>query len=113
MPQRLRTTAGQASVELVALLPLIALFAAAAWQMAVAGHASWSVAAAARAAARAEAIGTDPERAARRALTPALERDLAVRVADGWVRVAVRVPPVTPIAVGRVEATARFGEHGA
>jgi len=113
MPDRLRTPTGQASVEVVAVMPLIAILAVAAWQLAISGYAAWSASAAARAAARAQAIGADPEPAARAALTPALEQGLTVRVEDGWVRVGVRVPPVTPIPVGRVEAIARFGEHGA
>ena len=56
---------GQAAVELIALLPLVALLAAGAWQLAVAGHAAWSADAAARAAARAAATGGDARAAAR------------------------------------------------
>src|SRR3712207_1338896 len=88
---------GQASVELVALLPVVALAVMCAWQAAVAGHAVWSVGAAARAAARADAIGADAEAAARARLTRALEQDLRVRREDGWVRVSVRVPVVSPL----------------
>ncbi len=119
MPERLRLpaagrgTAGQASVELVALLPLIALVAVAAWQLAVAGHAIWSVGAAARAAARADAVGADAEAAARARLTPALDASLRVRRDDGWVRVSVRVPEVLPVDLGRATARARFGADGA
>ncbi|MEA2226926.1 MAG: hypothetical protein QOF04_556, partial [Solirubrobacteraceae bacterium] len=46
---------GQATVELVALLPLLMLVALAAWQGVVAGQAIWLSGSAARAAARAEA----------------------------------------------------------
>ena len=52
----------------VALLPLVALLAAGAWQLAVAGHAAWSADAAARAAARAAAVGGDAARRRPRAL---------------------------------------------
>ena len=56
---------GQAAVELVAVLPLVAALLAALWQLALIGDASWSAAGAARAAARAEAVGLDPRAAAR------------------------------------------------
>jgi hypothetical protein len=86
--------AGQASVETVALLPLVALCGALLWQAVVAGQALWLSAAAARAAARAAAVGGDAEAAARGALPPRLESGLSVRAAGGGVRVAVRVPSV-------------------
>ncbi len=109
-----RSTTGQASVELVALLPLIALLAVGAWQLAVAGHAIWAAEAAARAAARAEAVGGDAEAAARARLTPALDATVRVRRDDdGWIRVSVRVPEVLPIHLGRTTAVARFGAEGA
>jgi hypothetical protein len=86
---------GQATVELVALLPVLALLGLALWQVVVAGQAMWLAGAAARAAARASAVGADPAAAARGALPPALERRLRVRAGDpGDVRVAVAVPAV-------------------
>jgi hypothetical protein len=88
---------GQASVELVALLPVVALLALALWQLAVAGYATWATGGAARAAARAAAVGGDPLVAARRALPGALERGLSVR-ADR--RGAVRVRVAVPLVVG-------------
>jgi hypothetical protein len=86
---------GQASVELVAVLPLLALVAALLWQAVVAGQALWLAGAAARAAARAAAVDADAERAARASLPPALEDGLRVGVGrDGSVSVRVRVPAV-------------------
>ena len=85
---------GQATVETVALLPLVVLVGALLWQSVVAGQALWLSAAAARAAARAVAVGGDAEAAARGALPPRLESGLRVRAASGGVRVAVRVPSV-------------------
>jgi len=52
-----RREVGQASVETVALLPLVVLVGALLWQAVVAGQALWLSAAAARAAARAAAVG--------------------------------------------------------
>src|SRR3954452_8796597 len=84
---------GQASVELVALLPFIALACLVVWQLAVAGHAMWSAGGAARAAARAAAVGSDARAAARRALPRRLERGLVVsKTKDGGGRVAGAVP---------------------
>jgi len=100
---------GQASVELVAVLPLAAAVLLALWQAAVAGHAAWSAAGAAEAAARAVAVGADARSAARRRLAPSLEGGLRLRTSsDGAVRVTVRVPSVVGVGVGNVSASARF-----
>jgi hypothetical protein len=101
---------GQASVELAALLPLVVLLAMLLWQAVVAGQALWLSGAAARAAARAAAVGADAEAAARGALPPRLEQGLRVRAvgADG-VRVAVRIPSVlTSGSLTTVESRAAF-----
>jgi hypothetical protein len=90
---RARAEHGQASVELVALLPLIAVLAAALWQAVLAGEAAWLAGSAARAAARAEAVGGDPAAAARRVLPVRLTHGLRVRAeSDGSVAVSVPVP---------------------
>lgn len=89
---RWRAQDGQASVELVAALPFVLLLAALLWQCALAGHAAWLAAHAARAGARAEAVDGDVRAAARSALPEALERGLEVERDDGRVSVRVRVP---------------------
>ena len=91
--RRKRSERGQASVELVAVLPFVLLAGAIAWQLALAGHALWVTAHAARAAARADAVGRDVRAAARSALPDGLEHGLRVRrLAGGGVRVRVRMP---------------------
>lgn len=87
---------GQASVELVVLLPLLALVAALLWQVVLVGQASWLAGGAARAAARAAAVGGDVDGAVRRALPARLEAGAHVR-RDGD-DVSVRVP--IPVVVG-------------
>ena len=104
---------GQASVELVAVLPLIAGLALLAWQALVAGEAWWLAGSAAREAARASALGADPRAAAERVLPDGLERGLRVRVEDGSgrgaVAVRVRVPSVLAGArLGSVTVRARM-----
>src|SRR3954452_20814809 len=110
---------GQATVELVGVLPLVVVLGFAVWQAAVAGQALWMAGAgargaAARAAARAAAVGTDPEAAARAVLPPRLEDGLRVRAQDdGGVRVTVRIPAV--VGGGAVDTTtagARFLPQG-
>ncbi|HEX6652898.1 MAG TPA: hypothetical protein VF072_09155 [Thermoleophilaceae bacterium] len=110
-----RAESGQASVETVALLPLVLVAAAIAWQLVLTGHTLWLCANAARAAARADLVGASPSRAARSALPRSLERDLSVtRVAGDRIRVQLRLPlllhgwhgPVT------VAATASLGGGG-
>lgn len=102
--------AGQATVELVALLPLLAALVAALWQVALVGYAEWGVSAAARAAARAEAVGGDPARAARAHLARSLERGLTVRpLGGGAVRVAIRIPALPGVpSLGHARATGHF-----
>jgi hypothetical protein len=80
---------GQASVEFLAVLPAALLLVLAGWQLALAGQAVWLSGNAARAGARAQAVGRDPRSAARSALPSYLRPGVAVR-ADG-ARVSVRV----------------------
>jgi hypothetical protein len=110
-----RAIRGQATVELVALLPLVAVVALACWQAVVVGQAIWLSGGAARAAARAEAVGGDRLAAARSALPDALHRRVRVRSgADGAVTVVVGVPTVVGgLSLGAVRASARFAPQGA
>jgi hypothetical protein len=105
-----RAPDGQAAVELVALLPIIAALLAGLWQAALAGHAAWAANAAARAAARAHAVGADPRKAARDHLPGSLEPGLRLNtLRDGEVELSVRVPRLPGLpALGRASATARF-----
>ena len=93
---------GQAAVELVAVLPALAVLAVAAWWL-VAGAATWLQAGgAARAGARAAGVGEDPV-ALVRAIAPAA----AVRIdpaRPGRVRVELS-PPALPF-LGRVPVAA-------
>jgi hypothetical protein len=101
-------------VELVAVLPFVALLAMLLWQAAVAGQSAWLAASAARSAARAHAVGLDGAAAARGSLPPRLEHGLLVRSgSDGSVRVRVGVPSV--VGAGRlavVRAEAHFEPQG-
>src|SRR5688572_11149939 len=112
MTSRARQEAGQASVEMVATLPAVLLVGLLVWQLAVAGHATWATANAARVAARAAAVDRDADRAARSALPKALERGLRVRRRDdGLVEVGVRIPLVVRAwgSIATVRARARLG----
>ena len=110
---RLRSDSGQASVEMVAVLPLVLLVGAVCWQFVLAGHAAWLSAHAARAGARADAVGADAGAAARSALPAALERGLKVeRLSEGGVRVEVQVPLLldrwrSPLSVGATSSLGR------
>jgi hypothetical protein len=105
---------GQASIELVAAVPLVLAVGMIGWQLVLAGQAAWLTADAARAAARADAVGANAGKAARSVLPRSLERGLSVeRRPDGGVRVSVRLPFVlerwsAPI---RVAASASLGRR--
>jgi pilus assembly protein CpaE len=91
----LRSDEGQATVELVALLPFVGVLIALLWQFALAGTAIWLSGGAARAAARAEAVGSDPLRAARGVLPGRLEHGLKVRrERDGAIALVMQIPAV-------------------
>ncbi len=93
----LRDQRGQASVELVALLPLLAALALGCWQGVLAGQSWWLAGIAARAAARADVVDADPAPAARAALPGAWGRRARVRRAGpGRLVVTVAVPVVVP-----------------
>lgn len=110
MRSRLRSRDGQATVELVALLPLVGVLVALLWQALLAGEAVWLSGGAARAAARAAAVGEDPAQAARGVLPARFERGLRVRRArDGGIAVVLEVPAVLGRgALGSTTARARF-----
>lgn len=91
---RLRDAAGQASVEFVAVLPVVVLVAGTLWQAVLAGQAVSASAGAARAAARAEAIGGDARESARRAVPALLRPGLEVQTEHSGVRVALSIPLV-------------------
>ena len=103
---------GQATVELIALLPLIGVLAALLWQAVVAGQAVWFAGSAARAAARASAVGADARAAARGVLPGRLDRGLKVEREGDGVRVAVAIPAVIGRArLGSVSAGARLQDQ--
>lgn len=102
-----RRDLGQASVELLATLPLVVIVALAGWQLVVAGHTFWKIEEAARSAARVHyaaeqrgesAAGLRRGRAIASALlasSPARSRRLSVDN-EGVVTVRARVPLVEP-----------------
>jgi hypothetical protein len=93
--RRRRGRLGQASVELVAVLPALAACVLIAGQAVATGWALWAAGNAARAGARAEHVGSDGEAVARRALPGRLRDGARVRSDDG-LRVSVRIPAVLP-----------------
>jgi hypothetical protein len=96
---------GQATVELVAVLPVLGLVALLAWQAVVAGQTWWLAGVAAREGARAAALGGDGAAAARRVLPGAQ----LVRSGGDGVRVRAAVPPVfAGLRFGSVTVRARM-----
>ncbi|MGZ5387983.1 MAG: hypothetical protein ACXWZV_10795 [Solirubrobacterales bacterium] len=99
--ERLAREPGQASVELLAILPALVVCVVIAASALPAGWALWSAANAARAGARAEHVGRDGEAVARRALPGRLRRDAKVRKVAGGsngdgVSVEVEAPALVP-----------------
>ena len=94
---------GTASVELVAVVPFLVLAVLAVAQVALAGQALWSARVAARAGARAAAVGGDPAAAARAALPASIGREAKVED-EGGVTVRVvgprLIPSLPPVRVG-------------
>ena len=107
---RARGEDGQAAVELVAVLPMLALVAALAWQSVLAGQAWWLAGAAAREAARAQALGGDPGSAARGVLPGALRDGVRVRRHGDGVALRLAIPVVlaSRASLGAVTVRARM-----
>ena len=103
---------GQASVELIAVLPALLLATLVAVQLAVAGYSVWSAGSAARAGARAAAVGGDVTAAARQALPRPLRAGARVERHDG-VEVTVRAPALVPgLAAVPISARANLDPTG-
>ena len=111
-PDRLRRSAARPPSSWWRSCRLVLLVGAVLWQLALAGHAAWACANAARVAARAEAVGADAERAARSAL-PGLPRARARGLAAEIGRDARRGPrpaaarPRGPVAIASTAALGR------
>ena len=97
---------GQASIELLAVLPLLGVLALAAWQLVVLGESWWLAGVAARAAGRAELAGRDADAAARAALPAGWGRRVVVRGGAG-------TPVVVRLAVPAVVGAGMLGSVGA
>ncbi len=91
---------GSAALEFVGLIPVILLTAVIAIQFGIFGWAALSVSDAARAAARAAAMGQDPHLAAQAALPNGLEpvQVTGGQTGDGYsYTVTIKTPTVVPI----------------
>jgi hypothetical protein len=96
---------GQASVELVAAIPVLLLAALVCLQLLVAGYAMTLVDGAAEAGALAGAAGEEPEDAVRDALPGWARKRVDVMGGDGDVKVRVRPPEVVPGLAGLLTVT--------
>lgn len=97
MPGRIASSRGQASLELLAIVPALVVATLIAAQLGAAGWAAWSAETAARAGARGSHVGADGARVARRALPAPLRRTARVR-GGPRIEVRVRIPRVVPLA---------------
>ena len=86
----------QASVELVALVPALALVLACVWQAALAGLALSAAESASRRGARAALVGRPAAGAAMAALPASMRAGATVQEAGGRIVVTVRVPSFVP-----------------
>jgi Flp pilus assembly protein TadG len=93
---------GQATVELVAAIPVLLLAGLVALQLLVAGYALTLADGAAEAGALALAAGRPAESAARKALPGWAEGDAEVAVRGGEVTVRLRLPSPLPALTGRL-----------
>jgi hypothetical protein len=107
-----RGGSGQASIELLAGLPALALAGFVAVQLLLTGYSLSIADGAAEAGAIAEAAGNDPERAARDAL-PAWARGRATVSAEaGRVTVELRPPSPLPTLSERLEVSSEAWARG-
>ena len=99
---------GQATVELLGVVPVLAVVGLVVWQLILVGHTAWMSAHAARSAARADLVGENAAAAARSVLPDALERGLEVHTSGaGAARLELPVPLVRRGWGGPVKVAAR------
>lgn len=98
---------GQASVELLALAPLLIALALAAAQLLAVGYSGVLAGNAAEAGALALAGGGDPRASAREALSGLPRASARISVAGGEVRVRLRPPVLLEALAERLEVSAR------
>lgn len=100
---------GQATVEFLAVVPLVFLLGWGVWQAALAGITAERAARIAHNAARAQAVGGAPANEVKRLLPKSLARSARITQTDSKVTVRLRVPSVIPgLQLGTVSATAAF-----
>lgn len=103
---RMSSARGQATVETIALVPLLLIVGVGLMQLLAVGYASVLAGGAAEAGALALAGGTDPRAAALRALPGWSEANARVAVEGGRVQVRLRPPSVLRALGERVEVKA-------
>jgi hypothetical protein len=97
---------GQATVETIALVPLLLIVGLGMMQLLAVGHASVLAGSAAEAGALALAGGTDPRAAALRALPGWSEANAKIAVEGGRVEIRLRPPSVLRALEERLEVKA-------
>lgn len=106
MKGRVRVTAGQASVDLLAVVPALLVLAMAVFQLLAVGYAQVLAGDAAEAGALALAGGGDAAGAVRRALPGWSRAHLKVEVRGGGVQVRLRPPSPIEAVARRLEVDA-------
>ncbi len=102
----------QASVELLAAIPIILVLGCSVWQAALAGITAERAAHAARVAARAVAVGGKARKAISRVLPADVAQSARISAKSNVVTVRLPVPTVIPgLSLGDVSAAARFPEQ--
>lgn len=98
MIARLRSQSGQASAELLGMLPYLLLAIMFTWQVLLGAWAYTQASNAARTASRVHGRSddADPRKAARNALSPPLRRGMAFRMKGDRATVKVRIPILVP-----------------
>lgn len=101
-----RAAGGQASLELLAMVPAMVVGAMIALQLAITGYALHLADGAAEAGALAVAAGTNPKRAAQAAMPGWAAGGMDVSVGGGQVEVSVRPPSPHPALSAALEVSA-------
>ena len=103
---RMSSARGQATVEAIALVPVLLIVGVGLMQLLAVGYASVLAGGAAEAGALALARGTDPRASALRALPGWSEANARIALEDGRVQVRLRPPSVLRALGERVEVNA-------